>query len=437
MTHERSRRLACTLFLAVCAGTATLLMLPGPVFAQTDETASVEAASVEAAKAPAGPALDLSSAFPAWAQRDFMGVAVWQLLLAFGFILVGLVLKKISDYIFTTRLIPLFEKTRFDFDILIVRAASGPAGWLLALACLYGALSVLSLPTEPNVRGAVFGAFKLLLAADILWLLFRFVDVVAHYLKRLAGRTESQLDDQLIPLIRKSLKITIGIVCFVWTVQLLGYNVSSLLAGLGIGGLAIALALQDSLGNFFGSVFIIIDRPFAVGDWIKINDVEGMVEEIGFRSTRIRTWPKSLVTIPNKTVASTSIDNWSKMPKRRVVQTVGVTYETTAAQMEQAVDRIRNIVLGDEGVDKEFIVVRFTEFGESSLNILVYYFTVATAFADHLATKERINLAVMRAIGELGLSIAFPTRTVYFEGRVAESLAGHPAERGQDAPPKE
>jgi MscS family membrane protein len=261
-------------------------------------------------------------------------------------------------------------------------------------------------------------------AADVVWFLFRVVDVAVEYLGRLAKRTQSKLDDQLVPLVRKALKVTIGVVCGVWVVQLLGYSVSSLLAGLGIGGLAVALALQDSLANFFGSVFIFLDRPFAVGDTVKIGDVTGTVEQIGFRSTRIRTWPATLVSIPNKTVAESVVDNWSKMPKRRVFQTVGVTYETTAEQMEKAVAAIRRILESDEGVDQEFIVVRFSDFGASSLDIIVYYFTKAIAYADHLAMKERVNLAIMRAMQDLGLSIAFPTRTVYFEGDVARALAG-------------
>jgi len=206
--------------------------------------------------------------------------------------------------------------------------------------------------------------------------------------------------------------------------------VTGLVAGLGVGGLAVALAFQDTLGNFFGSIFILLDRPFAVGDWIKVGDVEGIVEDIGFRSTRIRTFPKTVVSVPNKTVASTTVDNWSKMPKRRVRQTVGVTYETTPEQMEHAVAAIREIVQNDEGVDKEYIVVRFTEFGDSSLNILVYYFTTAVGFADHAATRERINLAIMRTLENLGLSIAFPTHTVYLEGQAAKNLARQVGSRG-------
>ena len=211
------------------------------------------------------------------------------------------------------------------------------------------------------------------------------------------------------------MKATIGIICFLWVFQLLGYNVSSLLAGLGIGGLAVALALQDTLSNFFGSVFIFLDRPFMVGDWVKIGDVEGIVEDIGFRSTRIRTWLKTLVSIPNKNVANATIDNWSRMPRRRVFQTIGLTYETTADQMEKAVEEIKKIIENDPGVDKNFIVVKFSEFGDSSLNITVIYFTIDTTLKGHLETKERINLSIMRKLSDLGLSIAFPTMSIYLE----------------------
>ena len=377
----------------------------------------------EARAATTDTQLDLSEDLPSWARYEIIGVALWQFVAAFLFVLLGFVLKKVSDYLFKTKLIPLLRRTPYDVDHLSAEAASAPCGVLLLLLGLCGAFAALLLRTEPNVRGFVFGVMKVLVAADVIWFVFRVIDVADRYLLRMAARTESTLDDQLVPVIRKALKVTVGVVGFVWVVQLLGYRVSSLLAGLGVGGLAVALALQDTLGNFFGSVFIFLDRPFVVGDWIKVGDVEGIVEEVGFRSTRLRTWPATLVSMPNKTVAAATIDNWSKMPKRRVSQIVGVTYETTADEIERAVDAIREIVANDEGVDKEFIVVQFTDFGESSLNILLYYFTVATAFADHLVTKQRINVAVMRKLDEMGLSIAFPTRTVYFEGQVAEDMA--------------
>jgi len=365
---------------------------------------------------------NLSSYFPSWSQQKALGVAVWQFVVAFILILFGLILKKVSDSAFRTKLTPFLERTSFGFGTLVATAASKPFGYLFFLGGIAGALAVLPLPEQPNVRGFVSGMLKAVVVANIAWFVFRSVDAVFKYLGQAAGHTQSKLDEQLIPLIRKALKVTIGLICCIWVLQLLGYSVSSLIAGLGIGGLAVALALQDTLANFFGSIFILLDRPFKVGDWIRLQDVEGIVEDIGFRSTRIRTWPTTLVSIPNKTVASVTIDNWSRMPKRRVMQTVGVTYGTGPEKMERVVDVIRSIVENDEGVDTEYIVIRFNDFGDYSLNILLYYFTKATAFADHLATKERINLAIMRTLRDLGVSIAFPTRTVYLEGQAGSAI---------------
>ena len=395
------------LYLAVLAA----LAVEAPAAGQVDSEKEV---------LPAGGAaetrLDLSDRVPRWMLYEVLGVAIWQFAAAFLFVLAGLVLRKVSDHVFASRVIPWLKRTPYAFDDLLATAASGPVGMLFLLLGLFGAFAVLPLPTLPNVRGFVFGTLRILIAADVLWFLFRVVDVVSAYLLRLAGRTESKLDDQLVPVIRKALKATIGIIGFVWVAQLLGYSVSSLIAGLGIGGLAVALALQDTLGNFFGSIFIFLDRPFTVGDWIKMGDIEGIVEDIGFRSTRIRTWPAPLVSVPHKTGAAAAVDNWSRRPKRRVLPTVGVTYETRAPQMEQAVAGIRRIIESDEAVDQDFMLVSFTDFGESSLNILIYYFTVSTAWAEHLATKQRINLAIMRLLEGMGLSIAFPTRTVHLRG---------------------
>jgi len=372
------------------------------------------------------PVVDMSLFFGGWVDRMVVGkLRIGHILGVFLFILLGLVGKKTADFVFEKKVIPFLKGTRVDFDYLITTAASKPVCYLLLIGGLAGACGALPLPA--HVAKLTFGTIKALVAADVVWFLFRIVDVVAEYLRRLTKRTESQLDDQLVPLISKALKVTVALVVAVTAMHELGINVTGLVAGLGIGGLAVALGLQDTLANFFGSVFILIDRPFAVGDWIKIDDVEGTVTEVGFRSTRIRTFPATIVTIPNKTVANATIDNWSRMPKRRVYQTIGLTYETSADQVEKAVEVIRDIVADDDGVDKEYIVVRFREFADSSLNIIVYYFTKTTAFADHLETKERVNLAIMRALDELGLSIAFPTQTVYFEGQIAKNMAGQSA----------
>ena len=206
--------------------------------------------------------------------------------------------------------------------------------------------------------------------------------------------------------------------------QNLGYSVSSLLAGLGIGGLAVALAAQETLGNFFGSVSLVADRPFKVGDWIQVGDkVDGDVEAIGMRSTKVRTWSKSLMSIPNKVLANEMIENWSRMPKRRVKQYIGVTYSTPADTMHDLVEDIKLLLRDDEGVQQDFILVNFTDFGDSSLQILVYYFTTTTAWLKHMDIRQRINIKIMKAVEARGASMAFPTRSLHFEGEIAERIA--------------
>jgi MscS family membrane protein len=419
--------LACALAAAsvmawVCVAFAAAP--PSEEAAPPGSTARPDAVNETAAKVEEAISRFFEEHLGAWASKEVLGVAVWQFLAAFLFILLGLVAKRVSDYVMERKIIPLLKRTPFQFDHLLAEAASKPIGYLLLLGGLGLAVAALRLPTEPNIRDFAYGALKVLLAADVVWFLFRVVDVAVEYLSRMAKRTQSKLDDQLVPLVSKALKVTIGVICGVWVVQLLGYSVSSLLAGLGIGGLAVALALQDSLANFFGSVFIFLDRPFAVGDTVKIGDVTGTVEQIGFRSTRIRTFDATLVAIPNKHVADSGIDNWTRRPTRRVFQSVGVTYETTADQMQQAVAAIRRILEADEGVAPEGVIVRFEDFGASSLDIRVVYFTKAPDYAGYLEARERVNLAIMRALEQLGLSIAFPTQTVYFEGDVARALAG-------------
>ena len=347
--------------------------------------------------------------------RKIINVEIWQFFSVFILLLLGISLKKISDYIFERKLIPLFKKTNLDIDNLFIEALSKPFGVFLLLWGIAGALAVIPLPTRPDINGFVFKTLKIAFALDFLWFVFRLVDIGVKYLARLIKRTESSLDEQIIPIISRVIKLTIGTISFLWLMQLLGYNISSLLAGLGIGGLAVALALQDTLSNFFGSIFIFLDKPFMVGDIVKIGEVEGTVEDVGFRSTRIRTYSATLVSIPNKTVSNSTIDNLSKRSKRKVCQTIRVTYETNTAEVEQLVESIKNIIEQDEGVDKENITVKFSEFGNSSLDIMVIYFTTNTDFKVHMKTKERINLAIMKKMEELGLSIALPTSSIYIE----------------------
>lgn len=362
--------------------------------------------------------------FPEFLQGTFLGIQYWQYLGAFLCILLGLVGKKVCEFIFEHYIIPTAKKTRVKFDHLLSEAVYKPAALGLALLGLWGAIVFFHLPVEPtNLRKLATSVLKILLAMDFMWFVFRLVDVLAVYLIGAAEKTESKLDDQLVPIIKKSLKAFVAVLVFVLVVQNLGYSVGSLLAGLGIGGLAMALAAKDTVANLFGGIVIFTDRPFRVGDWVRIGDVEGTIEQIGFRSTRIRTFPKTLITLPNSLVANSVIDNKQQMPMRRIRSVVGVTYETTAEQMEALLEDFKKILAAEGLIDDETSLVRFVEFGSSSLDIRLQYFTQPISFAEHSVVVERVNLAVMRAVEARGLSIAFPTRTVYFEGDVAKALA--------------
>jgi len=158
-----------------------------------------------------------------------------------------------------------------------------------------------------------------------------------------------------------------------------------------------------------------------VGDWIKTPAAEGIVEDVGFRSTRIRTFGKTLITIPNSKLANDVIENMSARPIRRVSMTVGVTYETTADQMEQALEAIRGVLAAHEGVSQDQWLVHFTDFGASSLDIFVYYFSRSTVWGEYLQVRQEVNLTIMRRLEELGLEIAFPTTTVYLRRDQAAS----------------
>ena len=342
------------------------------------------------------------------------GISLSQYLLAFLAILLSILLRRVFSLVVIRTVQRLAARTATSLDDMLVDAIGPPMGFAFILGGIYTAVIILRLPEEPvDVRGFCVVAVQAALVVDVTWLLIRLVDAFAAFLSTAASKTKSTLDDQLIPIIRKSLKTFITLLAFVFIVQNLGYSVGSLLAGLGIGGLALALAAKDTLSNFFGSLAILIDRPFAVGDWIETDSDEGVVEDIGFRSTRIRTFAKTQISMPNSVLANCVINNWSRMPIRRVKMVVGVTYEASAKQMEQAVEGIRKLLREHKEVYQDFFLVNFTDFGASSLDIFVYYFTTTTVWNEYLRIRQEVNLEIMKLVESLGMEVAFPTRTIY------------------------
>jgi len=359
----------------------------------------------------------MSEVFRYLSSTTVLGLSLENLTLAFLAILAGLLVRKLLSAVVLRYIAHLTRRTHTDLDDMILEAVRKPLEVGVVLIFIALALTVLQVPPDQAKAERILHALlSLATTVVVTWLLFRVVDAFAKYLGNLASQTDSKVDDALIPLGQKAIKIFLFLLAFLVALQNIGYSVTGLVAGLGIGGLALALAAQDTVANLFGSVMILLDRPFRVGDWIKGTDFEGTVEEVGFRSTRVRTFPRTLVTVPNKQMADMVIDNQQAMPARRIQIVVGVTYATTPAQMRQALEGIRAIIERLPGMWAEGTLVRFNEFGASSLNILVRCFTTNIGMDEHSRVREELHFAIMDLFESLGIEFAFPSQTIYYGG---------------------
>lgn len=299
----------------------------------------------------------------------------------------------------------------------VLQAIDEPVLWVFRGVGIWAALSLLPMPeTSFDLHRFLNTVYQALTVGLATWLGVRTIELLCQLWQFRASRTEDTYDDQLVPLVRKTGKVFVVVIGTVMVLQNMNYDVGSLLAGLGIGGAALAFASKDTVANFFGSLVIFIDRPFQIGDWVQIGAVEGTVEEVDIRVTRIRTFSNSLVVVPNSQMTVTAIENWSRMQKRRIKLTLGVTYDATPDQVRQGVAAIREIIENDERFMQDFHLVNFNDFGESSLEIFCYFFTQTTNWAEYMQIREEFLLQVMDRFKDIGLSFAFPTRTVHFEG---------------------
>ena len=288
---------------------------------------------------------------------------------------------------------------------LMVPALEPPAATLLILCGFVAALSIVPLWEEvPRlVRLGEQGA----LTAVVLWgVACAGGAMIDHFA---AGARAKRLQiAAFIPLIKKTV-VTVFVTFSVLVVfESLGFEVKTFLTGLGIGGLAFALAAQDTIANMFGSFVVVMDQPFYVGEYIRIQGHEGTVEEIGLRSTRLRTAQRTQVVIPNKTVAAEVINNFTRMPQRRVDATLGVTYDSPLDAIQLALSDIRALLRADPGVHQGLIVVSLADFSDSSLRVQVLYFTADPDWESHMAVRERVNFGILRAFAARGVTLSYP-----------------------------
>jgi MscS family membrane protein len=298
----------------------------------------------------------------------------------------------------------------------VMLALDGPVRWAIFVAAVWaGVVFVLQKHPDDEITGVQWSWFFTSELPFVVWFGTKLVDVLTGFWLERAEKTDSTFDDQLVPVVRTGAKAALFILGTLLIIQNMGGEVGSLLAGVGIGGVAVAMAAKDTIANLFGSIVIFVDRPFMVGDWVEIGDQEGTVEEVGLRVTRIRTFENSQITVPNSQLTTTAINNWSRMQKRRVKLFIGVTYDANAEQLEQAVEALRDVLRNDDRIDQSFWVVNFTNFGASSLDIMIYCFTTTTRWAEYLQVRQELFFEFMKAIERLGLDFAFPTQTVHLE----------------------
>lgn len=353
-----------------------------------------------------------------------VGNEAWRIGVVFCILLAGFVIGKIVSYL-------MARGAKRDEDMhhvvtlakLTLRSASAPVALLIFTASLH--ISFLFLKMSDQVRQTSDTLIQLLISVCIAYFLYRLVDVVEYYLNQYTQKTESTLDDMLVPMIRKSVRVVIVILVGLYIAESIsGKPMSTIIAGLGLGGLAFALAAQDSIKNFFGSIMILLDKPFMVGDRIVVDGHDGPVEEVGFRSTKIRTLMGHVVTVPNEKMVSTTIQNIGRRPYIKRTMNLTVTYDTPPDKIEKAVEIISEILDNHEGMNPDFPPrVFFNEFNDWALNIVVIYWYHPPKYWDYCAFSQGVNLKIMRAFEEEGIEFAFPSQTVYLANDDRRQLA--------------
>ncbi len=343
------------------------------------------------------------------------GNSVWRWCLFCLALLCSLVLGRLSGYLLQQSYRRNLAKNR-EWHAVFLKSLSRPMPLLWFGLTVYIAVHVqLILPTL--FVGAFSTASRILLVVAFGYSLFCMVDILDYKLNKLAGKTTTKVDDILVPMIGKTLRVTVAVLVVMQVAQdLSGKPLTSIIAGLGVGGLAVALAGQDTIKNIFGALVIIADRPFEIGDRIVIDGFDGPVESVGFRSTKLRTLDGHLVSVPNSSLVNTTIRNIGKRPFIKHVANVGVTYDTPPEKMDEALSIIKEILANHEGMKADMPPrVYFNALNDWSLNILVIFWYHPPDYWRYMAFVEKFNLQLLQKFNAAGISFAFPSQTLYLE----------------------
>ncbi|MDP3466923.1 MAG: mechanosensitive ion channel family protein [Daejeonella sp.] len=367
-------------------------------------------------------------------EQIFFGNSLRNYLYFSAILLLGLLLKRVFSKLLNRLMFMLFKRLEPNTEPKVfIEMLLKPVEVLIILVIIYLSINQLDYPLnevifrrtnlinnvatlyELKFVQVVDKLFLLLFVISAFWILLRIIDFIANVYKYKASLTLSKSDDQMVPFIKELSKIvTVIFAFFVVLGSVFNLNVATIIAGLGIGGIAVALAAQDSLQNLLGSFTIFADKPFVVGDLIRIENYEGTVEKVGFRSTIIRTLDKTLVIIPNKKMVDSPLENLSLRNLRRMKFNIGLRYDTSVEVMKKISDEVQQIV-NDHPATSDDTLVTFDSFGESSLNIQVLYFIQIVDYNEYMRIRQDLNYKIMVIVAENGADFAFPSRTVFHE----------------------
>ncbi len=336
--------------------------------------------------------------------------------IAFLAIVFGSFIARVITRIINQSLRVLFKKNNLEHDYIAVQKRITLVFPLQLIVIGWSVLIAISvLNVSSSVLNFCFQLAKVLSYLGAIWTGLQVASIIETFLVGKAAKTETKFDDLLAPLIGRSLKVAVWIVGFVSVAELLKLPLASLLTGLGIGGLALAMAAKDTIANIFGSITIIADRPFNIGDWVKIGDVEGTVENLGFRSTKVRTFYNSLITVPNVNLLTASVDNMGARTYRRFSTNLSITYDTSPEQAEAFCEGVRNLIKEHPQTRKDYFLVHVNQLAASSIDVMLYCFFKVPDWNQELAARESLILSIMRLANDLNVSFAFPTQTIHVE----------------------
>jgi len=338
------------------------------------------------------------------------GQPYWKYVASLIYIFLAFLISKALDYLTGVWLKRWAERTASKFDDLLLEALRGPVKVTSFVIFLHIGLTVFRWPEK--VQHFLSKGLIVIVALSITYVGLKVVDLMMGvWRERTVAGTDKSFDEQLFPIIRKSVKLFVVVIAVLVTSQNLGINITGAIASLSIGGLALGLAAQDTLANLFGAVAVYMDKPFRIGDRIKLDTVEGTVENIGLRSTRVRNLDGHLVTIPNKTMGNAIITNITRRPTIRTEMNLGLTYDTPVAKVQRATAILEEVFRAHPHTGD--LLISFNKFADSALNILVVHVWNGTDAKEQLAGLQAINLEIKRRFDAEGIEFAFPTQTLY------------------------